>query len=481
MTEKTPPEDPFDAAVTEERLPARFIAKPIERTPDPPLSDPYAAAKRAAPQPVAPETKRAAKQESEPPASVATSKPRRWLKPLLVTMALLLSVLGFGATYVALNFENLVRGSVTSKAKERGFTIRVGEIEAVGLLPWESEKPSIVMRDVKLTGTEYPDLEIEAESLEIALGGTFPSFEPQAIVAKNAFINAPDVPSLVALEKSAKEGALSKTPFTLKGARLRVGSLSEALPVTVVARASEIAGTGGAIRFSDVSLELPIPFVDLKLGPASADVERALGKTSIRFDDLKAVTFSLDDQAKQAIVDLAPLSSSVVDKLIGTDLPEMTLSGNAVVDVSKKEPSGTFSALLDGYIPPHPRELNGIVFGKKTKVTGSFHLEGKTIKLDSIAIEAGAFKLAGAGKLTLDNGGFMTLELKGSVPCADLASSAIGSHLGSAAGLITGGLASGRLGGTVGVNVSVEAKLTDIEHAKVIPSAYISCKLSLGF
>jgi len=253
------------------------------------------------------------------------------------------------------------------------------------------------------------------------------------------------------------------------------------LPVTVVARASEIAGTGGAIRFSDVSLELPIPFVDLKLGPASADVERALGKTSIRFDDLKAVTFSLDDQAKQAIVDLAPLSSSVVDKLIGTDLPEMTLSGNAVVDVSKKEPSGTFSALLDGYIPPHPRELNGIVFGKKTKVTGSFHLEGKTIKLDSIAIEAGAFKLAGAGKLTLDNGGFMTLELKGSVPCADLASSAIGSHLGSAAGLITGGLASGRLGGTVGVNVSVEAKLTDIEHAKVIPSAYISCKLSLGF
>lgn len=503
MTDKTPPEDPFDAAVTEERLvplPAggpdsktlprghKPLPAPIERTPDPPLSDPYAA------KPAKKTPKRAEKVEpaadkpasrgpNEPPVeSLSAPRPRRWLKPVLLVGAVGLSVVGFGLTYVALNFDNLVQGSVKNKAKERGFGIRAGEVKSQGLLPWQKGKPGITVTDVKLVGEEHPELEVEADSVVIDLGGRFPSYEPKSIKVENAYINSPDIPSLIALEKSAKSGTLSKTPFKLTNARLRVASISKAVPVTVVGRATEISGDRGAIRFSDVTLELPIPFVDLKLGPASADVTRADGKTTVVFDSLKQASFSLDDAAKTATVDLTPMASGEIDKLLGTDLPEMKVSGNASVDVSQEAgPSGTFAGVLDGYVPPHPRELNGIVFGGKTKVNGNFHIEDKTIKLDSLALEAGSFKLAGTGNVTLVNGGFMTLEMKGSVPCADLASSAIGSHLGATAGLISGALASGRLTGSVSVTVKVEAKLTDIEHAKVIPSAFVGCKVSIGF
>ncbi len=508
MTDKTPPEDPFDAAVTEERLLALPAGGPdsktlprghqplparIERTVDPPLSDPYAAkpAKKAAAK-IEPAAEKPSRKAASVPVDVPPGEPaadslvaprgRRWLKPVLIAGAVSLSVVGFGLTYVALNFDNLVQSSVKGKAKERGFGIRAGEVKSTGLLPWQSGKPGITVSDVKLVGEEHPELEIEADSVKVALGGTFPSFEPKSILVENAYINSPDIPSLIALEKSAKSGTLSKTPFKLTNARLRVASVSKAVPVTVVGRASEISGEGGAIRFSDVTLELPIPFVDLKLGPASADVTRGDGKTTVRFDSLKQATFALDDAAKTASLELSPMTSGEIDKLLGTDLPEMKVSGSASVDVSQEAgPSGTFAGLLDGYVPPHPRELNGIVFGGKTKVNGSFHIEDKAIKLDSLAIEAGSFKLSGAGSVTLVNGGFMTLDLKGSVPCAELASSAIGSHLGSAAGMLSGALASGRLTGSVSVTVKVEAKLTDIEHAKVIPSAFVGCKVSIGF
>ncbi len=497
MTDKDPPRDSFDAAITQERLvplaggdpeartdrrgPVR--SAPLERTPDPPLVDPYAG--KPAPPPAAVvrgrgKDKAAPRTVDPPPEEISAPPKRRWGKAALIVLAVALSLLGFAGTYAALNWDGLVQGSVERQAKSRGFGIRVGKLSSQGLVPWDGKKPEIVLENVKLTSQEQGDLEIDVELLTIQLEGTFPSFEPKSIAAKGVFISSPNVPALVALERDAKQGELSKTPFKLSDVRLRVASLSEAVPATVVGKASEITGSAGEIRFADMTLEVPIPFVDLTLGPASADVTRKEGQTKVVFDDLKAVTLALDDEAKKASVQVAPLSSSVVDKLLGIALPTMTVSGSASLAVAGKDaPNGSFNAVLDGFVPPHPKELNGIVFGGKTKVSSNFRLSDDAVALDNVAIEAGSFKLKGTGKVTLGEGGALSLDLKGSVPCSELAISAISSHLGTAAGLLTRGLASGRLGGTVSVHVTVEAKLNDLEHAKVVPSAYIGCKVSL--
>ena len=215
-------------------------------------------------------------------------------------------------------------------------------------------------------------------------------------------------------------------------------------------------------------------------------VRLAIGKTK---SAEAPITARLTTSPKPPRVDLAlrPVKLESLSAALGLALPApgATAQGRVELTLGKRGGAeaieGRAELTLDGYLPPHPRELNGIVFGGKTKVNGSFHIEDKAIKLDSVAIEAGSFKLSGAGSVTLVNGGFMTLDLKGSVPCAELASSAIGSHLGSAAGMLSGALASGRLTGSVSVTVKVEAKLTDIEHAKVIPSAFVGCKVSIGF
>ena len=165
--------------------------------------------------------------------------------------------------------------------------------------------------------------------------------------------------------------------------------------------------------------------------------------------------------------------------MMKTELPAMKISGSVTANVGgKKAKSGSFSLLLDGYIPPHPKEASGIVFGKQTKLSGNVRVDGLIVYLNDLNVEAGSFKLQGSGSVNFLTGS-IELRLRGNIACSELAVSAVSAHLGREAAILTRGLASGRLGGTVGVRVSVDGKLSDIANVKIVPSAMVGCNISL--
>jgi hypothetical protein len=136
--------------------------------------------------------------------------------------------------------------------------------------------------------------------------------------------------------------------------------------------------------------------------------------------------------------------------------------------------------VLRGWVPPHPKELGGIVFGDRTSFASSFRVteDRKTVTLTGASLTAGAFKLTGTG--TIDRSqdyAIVKMDMAGSIPCVDIARSAAGAHLGSAAGAFAGDAAKILMEGSVGVSVKVEADTRDIAHPKIVQGVGVGCGL----
>lgn len=420
--------------------------------------------------------------EGGPAAAPAPKPPSRrgWYALLVVVFVLVAAAVGAQA-WITFGLPKRLREEVATQAKARGLELSFDGVSATGILPWESGERAVQLTGVRLTNPDLPDVEIEAERVKVTLVGGLFDPKPGHLYVKDARVNARDIPSLVAVEKDAKSGRLSAMPVSIDGARLRIGRLGEKVPLTVIGEAKSIEIADGKVDFGGLTVEVPIPFVDVKVGPAEAELARKDGKSSVRVPSfLETARATVDDKGDNVHVELAPTDSTVLGKRLGMELQPMKVSG--VLDTrlaGKGALEATFSLTMDGFVPPHPRELDGIVFGKKTKVSGKLVLEGSELLIKDVVIEAGSLNLKGGGKLTLEGGGRVTLSLKGNVGCAELASSAAGAHFGVGGSLLTGMLAKGRLGGSIGVHLEVDAQLSDMNHAKIAPSAYIGCKVSL--
>lgn len=398
----------------------------------------------------------------------------------LIVLGSLVGLFALAAIYVAVRFDAIVRDSIASEAEERGLKVEFDKVEATGILPWQFDEPKIVLKGVKVESADAPDVKVDADVVEVPLKGALLVYEPEHVTVTNASIDTPDIPSLVALEQSAKSGKASKTPVTVDGVKIRVGRVATSLPITVIGKAKKIDVADGKVDLDGVTLELPVPFLDVKLGPVSAEIERKDQMTWARLDDYKFAKVGLSDDAKIAKVQADPVDSKGVGDKLGLDLPPMKISGEIEAVMQGSQPvTGSFSLLLDGYVPPHPTELDGIFHDKKTKVSGKLRLEDPIVHFEEIVVESGMMKLKGKGKLDWRDGGTLTLDLAGNVPCSALAKSAIGSRLGPLAGGLTGILTDGRLEGSVSVTVSIATKLKDLNNIPFAPRASINCKVNL--
>jgi hypothetical protein len=365
---------------------------------------------------------------------------------------------------------------VTRQAEERGLAITFRDVRAQAILPWEDGQPMLVVDEVVVSSREFPDVEATVQRLTIPLRGTFPVFEPERVFVSDVSVDAPTFAALLAVEASAKSGGLSKTPATIEGARLKLRSITEGLPLPLIARVSTISLEGGRVELTDVTAELPLPFVGFSIGPSSADIRREPPITRVVLADYPFATLTLDDEGKTIAIDVDPTPSAVVEKLLRTKLPETTVSAH--VEIEPKKRSGKFRVELGGWIPPHPPEASGIVFGKSTTISGGVRVDGFMIYLNDLRIKAGAFEVKGSGSINLATGA-IDVELKGSVACAEAAVSAAGSRLGREAALLAGVALRGRLGGSVHVVVRVDGKISDIENVRIVPSATIACSVSI--
>lgn len=164
--------------------------------------------------------------------------------------------------------------------------------------------------------------------------------------------------------------------------------------------------------------------------------------------------------------------------------PKVTLAGTATAPI----PEGnaplvtTFNAVLKGFVPPHPREVDGIVFGAETTVSGvARFVPGQgDVGLETLKVTAGALALTGKGDLKV-GGGSATVSagLDGAVPCAAAVKSVATATLGNLLGGLAGNVAKATTGGDIGVHVQIDADVRDLAAAKVATSAVVRCSVGL--
>lgn len=171
-----------------------------------------------------------------------------------------------------------------------------------------------------------------------------------------------------------------------------------------------------------------------------------------------------------------PLPEVVVSSEVDLELPANVLEGGEV--------TGQLKSALKGFVPPHPPELDGFVFGDVTTFETKLRVDGKRehVTLTDSKVQAGRFELRGAGSVTRKGlAAELTMDLKGTLPCDALAGAAVESRLGQLLGR-----ASGKQGkrtalaivrGDVAVNVGIEASTLDLANAKLTQKIGIGCGL----
>jgi hypothetical protein len=141
---------------------------------------------------------------------------------------------------------------------------------------------------------------------------------------------------------------------------------------------------------------------------------------------------------------------------------------------------GTAAFVLTGWVPPHPRELDGLVYGNTTKLGTTFEVlpDLNEVRFTKATVDAGALHLEGKGNSVREGLSARTkMDLAGNVACTELGASAIGSHVHGIVGDVLRSVARMTIGGTVKIRVIVDADTKSLSAAKVDQSVDIGCRL----
>lgn len=231
---------------------------------------------------------------------------------------------------------------------------------------------------------------------------------------------------------------------------------------------------------------------------ARTDIAWSIGAASISLgfggEDLVSAPLRAELRPRpspSASIELAPTPLSAVGALLGVDVGASTMvvagtlelrlaDGADRTALSEAPLEGPIALTVKGFTLPHPRELDGLLFGNTTtvKADASISADRRRVALSGVEVAAGALKLKGTG--TVERSGAdaaIAMDLSGSIPCSLLAGSAAMSHLTGAVGLLARDLVSRALAGSVAVQVHVDARASRLTAARVTPSAILRCKL----
>lgn len=420
-----------------------------------------------------------------------------------------LLLLGGAAGFVYVRWDDIVLAFVLSEARAHGVTLAVGSLtlERDGLVV-----KSVTLSRAKLTATSLPGVTIEADEIVVAVDAdrnpvtattrhakaTFDAapgvvvtvgkaetalaaFAPRAMSLTKVEVEAPDAHALFALSEVAAKGPLAAIDTHAAAISLHLGRVSDALAAPLVVAVEGFEREGDATVLTGVSTRVPVLDRDEKLD--RVEILATKDPVEVKIPKLPEVTVRVGDRGRKIDVELSRVPAELLSRELGWSRPpDFALSARATIALPEGKGAvvtGSYEAVLEHYVPPHPRELDGIVFGDATKATGDFRLLGERLSLTSLKVVAGALHLEGEGTATAADAGRVELTLSGSIACSELAASAIGAHLGLQAGFFAGQLARGRLTGTVGVRLGVVLTGKDAAHPEVHPSASLHCGLSL--
>ncbi|MDI1449664.1 hypothetical protein [Polyangium sp. 6x1] len=402
----------------------------------------------------------------EPP----KKSPRR--RRIVAFVLVLSAAVGLG---VGLGHRPLVRWWIEKEARSRGIELTFDDFSPT----WGR----VVLRGAKAKLEGVEGLSAEAPWLAVDLDGLAPTrLEARNVVATLAVPLDERLEALAAFDR-AHPGALD-LPAT---ANVTVNWGSKESPwIVLVGQATKGRGDEG-------SFEGTVAFEGTNLGPLGA---RWNGKDpasiwlGAKTAEAAPLRLALDTKAKPMRL-TATLPLTKVDDLararslsVPADLRGASVEGTVAVTIGGAEAkgmyAGTASFEVKGWVPPHPRELDGIVFGSKTKLGATFEITPnlEEIRISKATVDAGAFKLAGPGTVKREGlAARVKMTLDGAVPCSELGASAVGAHVDGLIGDLLKGVARVGLGGSVKVRVTVDADTRKIERATVDQAVTVGCGL----
>jgi hypothetical protein len=230
---------------------------------------------------------------------------------------------------------------------------------------------------------------------------------------------------------------------------------------------------------------VPVGAVGAAWASAAATITIGLGNEVIGDAPIR-VELHPTEQPATALLTLRPTKLESLGAPLGLALPApgAVAEGTVALALGNQKGSGsidgTATFTLTGWVPPHPRELGGIVFGDHTTFATKLSIadDHRMIVLSDAALTAGALKLKGGGTIERhDAYGVSKLDLKGSIACADVARSAVASSWGDLAGQLAFGVAKIAIDGSVGIKVHVEADTRDLKAAKLTHEVGVGCGL----
>jgi len=190
---------------------------------------------------------------------------------------------------------------------------------------------------------------------------------------------------------------------------------------------------------------------------------------------------------------LAPTSAERLAKPLGLGLLASSVSGVVVssettIAFAGGAAAGTVSGVtnitLKGYVPPHPFELDGFIFGDTTTFDTKFTLPSTRdrITLSESRLKAGKFELTGEGLLSRGSDhSVATLNLSGDLPCSALAAveaeSRLAKLLGSGLAGRAGRLAEKLVNGSVHVALKLSADTRELSAARIERTIGVGCGL----
>lgn len=367
---------------------------------------------------------------------------------------------------------------VVAAARERGIELVPGDIDfGIGWVRIEASK-------LRLIGVR--SLSADVGTIEAAVVG----FVPVRFAVRDVNALALGTPWDVAREIEAwatQRQRHLKEPNSIERVRFALSQRAGA--------PADVAFEGGKLRVTPEQTLIEgtrLRAYERELGDfrlqRAGRVTRAAFTLGERSLENPALTLDYSDgQARSVHVALAPTSFARLSQLARTPnpFPDVVLSGTLDVQIPSNliaggRIQGRSDWTLKGYIPPHPAEIEGFLFGDTTTVTSAFTLEPENLRavLAPVELVAGRFALRGKGEVLLEGQlARLALRLRGVLPCASLAGAAAETRLGRALGAVSGSAARQVLNGSVGVSVAVDVDSRDLAAPRVLSTILPGCGL----
>lgn len=405
---------------------------------------------------------------------------RRALRPWIIVVATLVPlVLAGGAlAFVKFFLPSLVDERIKAEARARGV-----EMVWSDMTFWLT---SASFEGVRFRLVGVPQIEATAKTIDVSLS----SWEPKAIQAEGVKVTAAG---------SAADLALALTAWTAAHPQaFKIPVAAEDVDVVYQASPSDnpwLTVTGGALadgaNGTSFSAQKAV-FAGVDVGAVSAAWTSEAASVTMGFgakDPGQAPVKLTVNHAARPPTATAVLLPTELAKLSGPlavplPAPGVVVGGQVDLRFERDLGSGPISGHLDsklvGWIPPHPVELDGFLFGNTTTFSSDLVIDAtrRVVDLMNSRVKAGAFELTGGGRIERDAvHASISMNLSGNLSCAAIAQSAAAAHIGSFLSDLVGSAARKVVEGSVGVRVKIAADSRNLDAATVSPTIGIGCGL----